>query len=184
MFYLILPKTLPYLSREKRNLRLYFLMGPILGGDDWHKEMSERLASASPCVVVNPSRYSSEHPHYKRRVEGPEGFETQTLWERHYLRQAALEWRRGCIVCWLPCESDSNPRTDGNPYAMDTRGEIGEWRTHLFYNPRVRFVMGAEPGFPGLRTIQRNFEAALGCAFPIYSTMSELAVRATEVSQS
>lgn len=188
MLNLILPKTRPSLVGPYiANLPLYFLAGPILGGDDWHQEMTASLLRhltyrvlPRECIVVNPSRYTPDHPHYQYRMDGPEKFANQTTWERYYLREAALNWPSGCIIFWLACESKTKPRNDGLPYAMDTRGELGEWRAHLMHNPRTRLIVGAEPGFPGLRTIQRNFEDAIGSHFKIYDSMDEVAKRAID----
>lgn len=73
---------------------------------------------------------------------------------------------------------EERPRTDGMPYAMDTRGELGEWRGRLMHNPGLRVFIGADPDFPGLSQISRNFDAALKTSFPIAATMEELAARA------
>jgi hypothetical protein len=102
-------------------------------------------------------------------------FERQTDWERHYLDMAADKWPTGCIIFWLG--DQRKPRPDNLPYAMDTRGEIGEWRGRMMHNPALRVVMGAEEDFPGLRQIKRNFELALP-DFPIYDTMEEVVERA------
>ncbi len=176
MLHLILPKARPHLENHL-DLPLFFLAGPVLGGGDWQRRMTDLLLHrVGDCIIVNPSRYQANHPQYQYQIKGSRGsFETQTLWERYYLREAALEFPTGCIIFWLPCESETAPRDDGNPYAMDTRGEVSEWRTHLQYNPKVRLVIGAEPDFPGLRTIRRNFRDAIGPNFKIYETMEETA---------
>ena len=58
---------------------------------------------------------------------------------------------------------------------MDTRGEIGEWRAHFAHDYNVRIAMGAEPNFPGLRTIRRNNEGLVRGRLPIFETMEEVA---------
>lgn len=174
MLHLILPSTQATLKKTYYELPLYFLAGPIAGGDDWQMKLTDMLVkNVGDCIVVNPSRYGPKHPLYRFRLNGTHEFPSQTLWERHYLRKAGFEWPgRGCIIFWLPGESERHPRTDGNPYAVDTRGELGEWRGHLMYNPaQVRLVIGAEPDFPALRTIKRNFDAALGRNYTIYDSM-------------
>lgn len=181
---LILPKTEPY-GYPAYASPLFFLAGPIGGGDDWHSRMMRILMEWNDdCIIVNPTRYTADHPFCQYRVNGREGtYQRQTDWERHYLRQAADEWPRGCIIFWLPEESKTNPRTDGNPYAMDTRGELGEWRGHLMHNPGLRVVIGAEEGFPGLSIIKRNFELALGPDFKIHSTMEEVVEQAMKFAK-
>lgn len=188
MLNLILPKTRPHLQNPYLlSLPLYFLAGPILGGGDWHRRMTELLlrnlehrSDPRDCIIVNPSRYEPTHPHYQYRMKGPDEFPTQTLWERYYLREAALNWPSGCLIIFLACESKTEPRKDGLPYAMDTRGEVGEWRAHLMHNPKTRLIIGAEPEFPGLRTIRRNFENAVGDHFKILGSMEEVAERAMD----
>ena len=189
--FLVLPKMHPVLD-EYRNLPMFFFGGPILGGGDWHSKMSEMLMRRlDELIIVNPSRYSTAHPHYKYREyletktkhaqrSGPIiNFERQTDWERYYLALAAEHWGTGCVIFWLAEQKE--PRADGMPYAMDTRGELGEWRAHLMYNPHVRVVIGAEKNFPGLSVIKRNFELALP-NFTIYDTMEEVVERAVHFS--
>jgi len=107
------------------------------------------------------------------KAQGVPGFQRQLEWERHYLDWAS---KNGCIIFWLPCESKDEPRQGNEPYAMDTRGEIGEWRGRLMNNSiftTMNLVIGGEFGFPGLETIHRNFEQALREKFPIYPTLEE-----------
>lgn len=178
---LILPKTVPDLD-EYRMLPLFFLAGPILGGGDWHRSLSLLLwAKVGDCVIVNPSRYTPDHPDYRYKLAGNTNvYQSQTAWERFYLQQVAYESPHGCIIFWLPCEDKANPRMDGKPYAMDTRGEIGEWRGRMMYNQNLRVVLGAEPDFPGLRTIERNNAEALGGLLPTDVTMEDVVDRAIE----
>lgn len=171
---LILPKTLPLLT-PYADLPLFFLMGPIQGGGDWQLRMARLLEEAvGECVIVNPSRYKPTHPLYQFRLSGDENaFPRHTDWEHHFLRVAASTSSSGCIVCWTPSESKTEPRDDGEAYARESRGEIAEWRTHLVYRPDFRFVMGAEREFPGLSQIRRNFELSLP-DFRIYDTMADV----------
>ena len=174
---IILPKTVPNLYAFQ-HVPLFFLAGPIRGGGDWQREMTELLGKRGECVVVNPSRYEPDHPLYQYRLEGSEHFAHQTAWERFYLHLAAKDWSSGCIIFWLACESKENPRDDGQPYARDTYGELGEWRGRLLHDPKLRVIVGAEPDFPGLAVIRRNFEDAVGSSFRIYDTMEEVVERA------
>ncbi|HEY0010348.1 MAG TPA: hypothetical protein VGB97_00340 [Candidatus Paceibacterota bacterium] len=179
----ILPKKRPDLhSQGLSALPLFFLAGPIQGAGDWHVRMSELLAdSAGNSIVVNPSRYDGRHEHYRHQLDGPEVDIRQTDWERHYLRQAAIDWHAGCIIFWLA--EQVGPRTDGRPYASDTRGELGEWRGHMMHVRNARVVVGAEKDFPGLSVIERNFQLALGASFRISDTMEEVAARAAVHAQ-
>lgn len=180
--YLILPKTLPALEEYQR-LPLFFLAGPVNGGGDWHVPMSNMLMKRfEHLLVVNPSRYENPHPFCEYRMKGAENqFTRQTDWERHFLDQAEEKWPSGCIIFWLACENKNNPRQDGQPYARDTRGEIGEWRGRMMHNPHLRIVMGADSDFPGLSQIKRNFELALP-SFKIYETMEEVVEQAVLIA--
>ncbi len=150
----------------------FFLAGPVRGGNNWQvdacAEIGKHVArfyAAVPCrehQVLSLSQY---------RVAGTGlDFDRQLTWERYYLRQAGQE---GCVIFWLPRESKIDPRGGDEPYAMNTRGELGEWRAHLMYNPNMRVVVGAEPGFYGLSEIKRNFNLALGHDFPVHDTLSD-----------
>lgn len=158
------------------DLPLFFFGGPILGADDWQYPMSRLLQEKmDDFFLATPScRYGEGHPleEFHAEVTG-EIFERQLSWERHYLDLASRDDREGCIIFWLPCESKTNPRSDGLPYAMDTRGELGELRGRLVYDRSLKVVIGAEKEFPGLSQIQRNFNEALNCQFPIYESMEE-----------
>jgi hypothetical protein len=178
---IILPKTNVDLAPYRRAwLPFFFLAGPIKGGGDWqHRMCLELERRVGDFVAAIPCRYTSGHPLFAHQVEGDgPAFDRQLTWERHYLALASI---RGCIIFWLPEESKAHPRDDGLPYAMDTRGELGEWRWRM--KSSVQVVIGAEPDFPGLAVIQRNFNLALGYTdenYPIYGDLGTLADKAIE----
>ena len=147
--------------------------------------MSELLTEyVGDCIIVNPSRYGREHRYHAQRLNGTgNAFQRQTDWERHFLKLAAEKWSTGCIIFWLQAEHKGNPRKDGQPYARDTYGEIGEWRGRMMYPKDLRVAMGAEPEFPGLSQIARNFELALGSGFEIRRTMEEVVERAAYLAK-
>ena len=167
---------------------LFFLAGPVLGGGDWQYKMCQHLETETRrpqgrvyggLYVAIPCRYPLSHPLRQMQCEGtPKGapFSQQLDWERYYLDYAPCT-RNGRIIFWLACESKTEPRNDGNPYARDTYGELGEWRGRMMSDTSLksRVFIGAEEGFPGLDQIRRNFKAALGVDFRIYSTMQEVA---------
>jgi hypothetical protein len=126
-------------------------------------------------------------------------FPNQTMWERYYLDMASL-W--GSIIFWLPCEDQENPRQkDDGPYAQDTYGELGRWsirsshninpytrgqHSHLVkssesscmitdeqFRQKIRLVVGAEKNFPGLKVIQKNFDADHKGKYPIYDSLEK-----------
>lgn len=158
---------------------LFFLAGPVRGGDDWQRRCCEEIRGyIQHFYAAIPCCYQEGHPLLRfRAVDIKNYFDRRTIWERHYLNMAATD---GCIIFWLPCESKTSPCADNNPYAMDTRGELGEWRGRLMNDHNLRVVIGAEPDFPGLSQIQCNFNLGLGFEFPIYSTLSQTILAAIQ----
>lgn len=172
---IIIPKTLCEIDPNYGPI--FFLAGPVRGGDDWQKRCCEKILELTPhFYAAIPYYHSSEisFPLMKIAMEGTlNHFSRQLDWERHYLALAAKQSKQhGCIIFWLPEESKTNPRTDG-AYATDTRGEIARWSVELKYNPTYNVVVGAEQGFPGLSQIHRNFIADQGSDFPFYPTLTE-----------
>lgn len=150
----------------------FFLAGPVRGGDDWQQKFCNILRCYIPqFTAALPCRYGEDHPLMPHSIHGHMGeFVHQQYWERHYIEIAA---EKGCLVFWLPEESKAHPRDNGEPYALETYGEIAEWRGHLMHDPTLRIVIGAEAGFPGLKQIRRNYCHALDTHFPIFGTMEE-----------
>ena len=186
---LILPKK--RVDFRDSRTPIFFLAGPILGARDWQADACGFVGFNCDfqCNIANPRRYPGTHPFWDNEKETDpdseiigEDFPHQTAWEAHYLELAGEIAERGCIIFWLPCESMTNPRADGNPYSMDTRGEIGEWRWRKKCNPGVRIVIGAEENFPGLRTIRRNTDRVLGSDFPIYTSFKETMLAACKIA--
>ncbi len=167
---IILPKTL--VEIDPNYGPLFFLAGPVRGGDDWQTKCCDEIwKHLDTFYAALPCRYQEDHPTTPFRIAGKEGcFDRQLPWERHYLELAATS---GCVIFWLPSESKVNPREGTDPYAMDTRGELGEWRGRMMFDSKLRVVIGAENDFPGLSQIQRNFNQALMMDFPIYPTLAE-----------
>lgn len=165
-----LPKTLSAVDLDYGPF--FFLAGPVRGGGDWQHKFCNLLRGYIPnFTAALPCRYPEDHPLMPFSIHGHMGlFDHQTLWERHYLEIAA---EKGCIVFWLPEESKTDPRNDGDPYGRDSYGEIGEWRGRLMHDHTLRIVIGAELGFPGLKQIRLNQCAATDTQFPIYGTIEE-----------
>lgn len=159
-----------------------FLAGPVLGGGDWQQEYIEefmKLTSGSGhfsdsfCKSVMslikfivPCRWGADHPlanYFSPIFECIEDSDnpiasSQTCWEFHYLNSIAHS-QRGLIVFGLFPESKTAPRTDGLPYAIDTRGEIGRW-TEIAESRNI--LVGAHPEFLGIKAIMQNFELSSG----------------------
>jgi hypothetical protein len=77
----------------------------------------------------------------------------QLVWERHYLKQAGLEAGiPGCVIFWLGLESLTQPHPGPEPYAMDTRREIGKFTAYAEMMS-VRMVVGGNRKFYGLDVI-------------------------------
>lgn len=166
------------------HLPFFYFAGPNFGGSDWQWRMSQYLASRlSDFTIATPScrfQPGSDHPFLEKAVPGDgEPFPRQLPWERHYMTLAATY---GCLVFWLPVESTDDPRHDGLPYAMDTRGELGEWRGRMAYGRETRIVVGAENGFPGLSVIERNFQAVTS-NFVLHPTLEATADAAIALSR-
>ncbi|MDP3645494.1 MAG: hypothetical protein Q8R25_00195 [bacterium] len=154
---------------------LFFFGGPIGGGGDFQYEMYKKCAlhlDEDFCAAI-PIHYPHSHPLAPLRLPSHGHFPRQLPWERYYLEEAGIFRSRGCIVFYFPVESITEPRADGLPYAMDSRGEIGEWRGRMMYESRIRLVIGADRDFPGLDVIARNFDKALGGTFKIHKSLDE-----------
>lgn len=176
---IILPKTLVP-TTNLAGFPLFFLAGPVRGGDDWQSRCAFLLEESlrdkvAEFHVAIPHRYENGHVALRHEAEGKEEFVRQLPWERHYL-DLASGWEPGianaCILFWLPCESTVNPREDG-PYAQDTYGELGWVRGMARAKKDLRVVIGAEPDFHGYSQIKRNAQADFGPDFRIYSSLEE-----------
>ncbi len=166
---LILPKT--FVDSASIVRPLFYLAGPVRGADNWQEQACGFLhyRLGDQCTVVTPNRWGPDHPLHLYRMKGDEHhFASQTDWERHYLNYASSN---GCILCWLPCESKENPRTEDLPYARDTYGELGRWGERMRSRPAVGMVVGAEPDFPGLSVIAKNLAADVGDKIKIQPTL-------------
>ena len=191
----ILPKDI--CSLDELHFPLFFLAGPLSGGEDWQSRMCEALLQFIPkgFTVAIPygldDRPPSLQPPFSPFTLLPPVTRTerQLAWERHYLDLAAGASQaqasvphRGCIVFWLPAESALFPKpTSHGPYAQDTRGELGEWRGRLMHDGSLRVVVGGDRHFHGFDTMERNFKHALGDDFKAHSTMEETAAAAAAV---
>ncbi len=134
------------------------------------------------CTIAIPCRWGGEHPLH-RYFAGEESsrFARQLNWERFYLQEAGVGENPGCILFWLGLESPDRPHPGPEPYSMDTRGELGEWRARMEFES-ARVVIGAEEGYHGLSQIQRNYSEMLGYSFPIYPTLAATAEAALKMT--
>ncbi len=176
----ILPKS--YVGLPSITAPFFFLAGPNKGGGSWHADCCNLLSHhLSDFIVAVPRPYKEGYLHEHRIVsEDDTKFSKQLNWERHYLDMAALEASIcGCIIFWHPAEDILAPRKDGKPYAMDTRGETGEWRGAVRWCPhKVRVVMGGEHNYPGIDTVCRNNNLATNGRLVTYTTLHETVLQA------
>ena len=154
-----------------------FLAGPVLGGESWQQETIEYFVTTSvrrwpvsycerilPRIkFVSPCRWGDNHPLARYFVSQYSVIDAkgvieagQTYMEIHYLlhilRRQVSGKPNGLAFFGLFPESKQNPRTDGVPYATDTRGELGRYTTlakyegtldSLFIGVHPDFVLGA-----------------------------------------
>ena len=176
--------------RIRDSFPLFYLAGPIQGGDEWQVRACEFIASNIDDVdVVVPNWWNAEHPLIKKygATDVTATIDDAIKWERAYLYTAGLgHFQRGCIIVWVPDESKTRPRDDNSPYGRDTYGEIAEWRGRMLgyadlrrpENEWPRMVVGAEGGFPGLPQIRKNFSFGLNNKYQIYETLAETVLAA------
>jgi hypothetical protein len=155
---------------------LFFLAGPVRGGGDWQARMAHLIEQEVPdCILAVPCRWTENHQlssYFTQKEDG--AFPRQLNWEQFYLEEAGIGNVPGCVLFWLAFESEEDKHPGPEPYSMDTRGEVAEWRMRIkFQNARV--VVGADDRYYGLSQIQRNYNHVLGYEFPIYKTMEETA---------
>lgn len=166
---------------------LIFLAGPVRGGGEWQVTMAQILKAKMRAVVVAiPSRWDSKTHKLRNYFLEPEDdghFPRQLAWEQFYLKQAGYKAEYGCVLFWLPPESKIEPHHGPEPYAMDTRRELGKWGALMKYE-HARVVVGSptpinEPPkkdqFHGLSQIKRDWEYELDKEVSFHQTMEETA---------
>jgi hypothetical protein len=180
---IIVPKRIVDVHATSRR-PLFFLAGPIRGGGDWQADMAERIILRSRhSTIACPARWSAEHrlaEHFHQPFSAAEN--RQLVWERYYLTLAGLTPNvAGCVIFWLGLESKTQPHPGPEPYAMDTRREIGKF-TGLAERGEVRMVVGGHPGFYGLDVILYELRCALGASFRFHEDMDTLVDAAIAVA--
>jgi hypothetical protein len=166
---------------------LFFLAGPILGGDDWEFRMANRILKQEPqALIVHASRWSGTkrsmryyHPAF------PELDKQQLVWKRHYFRKAGLEPNVcGCVIFWLPLESMTNdPHPGPEPYATNTQRDLGKFIAFAETTRNMRVVIGGNPRFYGLEAILFELSNATGEEFPFHETKKETIDRAIVIAR-
>ena len=178
---IVVPKVIQAFDLDRP---LIFLAGPIRGGGDWQHQMAEELiGQCNDVQIACPSRWPAEHPlaEYFTMPFSPAA-NRQLHWERHYMETAGLRHGiKGCVLFWLGLEDSDNPHPGPEPYAMDTRRELGKFTAFLTtYNARI--AVGGNPEFYGLSVIRDELDDARNTAFPFYENMRDLATNALEVA--
>ncbi len=193
MAIIIVPKVIEGVDVNKP---LIFLAGPIRGGGDWQTEMANILVEQCADVqVACPARWTDKHPLSRYFLRSfSDAPNRQLHWERHYMDRAALDHiQLGTVLFWLGLEDVNSPHPGPEPYAMDTRREIGKFtgykkllRQNPDYDERITFkggqkirrlnrvhdcrmVVGGDENFYGLSVIKDELNDAEGKEFPFYT---------------
>ncbi len=182
----IYPVKIPDLRKDIRE-PLIFFGGPDKGGGDWRKRAYELFAEkfGDEFCAAMPCQYEESHPFAKLRMPRPpaERGETEQQpplrrytrldWIEYVADMAAIHLPQGCAVYWLPVESATEPRSDGNPYAMNSRTEVGLLLGRMMYDRnKIRYVLGIEPEFPGRKAIIANYKKRLR-HFEVYDSLED-----------
>ena len=191
---IFLPKQIVPLNPTTES-PLLFLAGPIRGGGDWQSVMAEEIFAREPkALIACPSRWTKEH-RLAEQFDQPfsPAENRQLVWERHYLKLAGLEPRvPGCVIFWLGLESVDNPHPGPEPYAMDTRRELGKFTAYaevvkefsiIRHRLEARMVVGGDTRFHGLDVLLFELREAFNQQFPFYGTMGEVAAAALKVAR-
>ena len=183
MMQIILPKT--FVNKAIITDPLFFVAGPVQGGAYWQEKCCIELSRLVPSFfAVVPCRWRENNALFRFRAEGIQNsFTRQVEWEYYYLKLIVerAKSRRGCLLFWLPKQSNWKPRVDGLPYGVSTQGELGRWgATAALTGSHI--VVGAEPDFPNLRVIRENLRLDFGqnIEFPISPTLEETVRRAAQ----
>ena len=154
---------------------LFFIAGPVRGGGDWQREFIRAIIARSPTAnIACPCRWGADHPlHHYFHEPFSQAPNRQLHWERHYMEQAAIRYGPGCVIFDLQLESKQSPHPGPEPYAMDTRRELGKF-TALLKLKRARMVVGGHPDFHGLSVIRDELDEAYGKPFPFYTNAEDL----------
>ena len=137
---IILPNT--YVDSTIIDKPLFFLAGPIRGGENWQQACCLEIEKHLPdFFAVVPCRWEKGYSLFKHRQAGVDNFfKRQTVWEYYYLRRASelSKEHKGCIIFWLP----EPARNYKGEYARDSRGEIARWGSHQRYHRRTHCCWG------------------------------------------
>lgn len=130
---------------------IIFLAGPILGADDWQREVIAILSKSNKdFAIASPRRLIAEVDDITRGEFTEADFNAQITWEHKYLGLAA---RNGVTMFWLAKEAHI---IRGRAYAQTSRFELGEAMVrHQLQN--IKLVVGIEPGFQGEHYIRETF---------------------------
>ena len=178
---IIVPKII---EPVRANVPLIFLAGPIRGGGDWQGLMAEKLIEQHADVqIACPSRWTARHPLNRYFVRSfSEAANRQLHWERHYMELASLDPdQKGCVLFWLGLEDPNDALFGRQPYAADTRREIGKF-TAFKKLLGARIVVGGSEQFYGLSVIRDEFNDAAGEEFPFFTTMEALSKAALSMA--
>ena len=147
---LIIPKTFIH-NFSEYSVPLIFLFGPIKGAGGWRNRAIDIIEDLGfDGFVASPDAHPDEKYNSKLVYKGVD-FSTNLEWERYYWEKSLYH---GAGMFWLPKLVDFNIN---QIYARETRGEQGEVRGMLRFEPNLRVVIGGEEGFEGLSLMKRNY---------------------------
>lgn len=97
---------------DLENIPMFYLMGPVLGGDNWQTLACHKLleqVGGQEFAIIVPNRWSENHILKRYFLRDHSVSTSQTSWERNGLYLTGRGARSGCIICWLPEESKKIP---------------------------------------------------------------------------
>jgi hypothetical protein len=174
--YLVLPRSNVSLKKQK----LFYLAGPVEGGGGWQKKAISVLRKNFPEAYFAFNCPFNEMRRLRRFAvkEESEQCSSSAEWRRAHMEEAAL---RGCLVFWLgPQDKEEDADFSKVPYGLLASREEAEWAFRLFYNNKLRVVIGVHHAFPGHDEIVENLRVLFGAKFPVYTHLPDLLEAAAE----
>lgn len=177
--YLVLPRTEVSLGKRK----FFYLAGPVRGGGNWQKGAIAFLRKLFPEAYFGFPCGFRKIKHFQRSAV--KGEQDQLLndagWRRAQMGEAALH---GCLIFWLgPQDKSEEEDFSKVPYGWRASREEAEWAFRLFYNRKLRIVIGVHHSFPGHDEIVENLRLLFGANFPVYARLPDLLKAAAKMAK-
>jgi hypothetical protein len=168
--YLILPKSKIPLKKQK----LFYLAGPVEGGGGWQKKAISILRKDFPEAYFAFRCPFNEMRRLRRfALKGEEEqYSSEAEWRRDQMEFAAMS---GCLMFWLgPQDKEEEADFTKIPYGLIASREEAVWAFRLFYNNKLRVVIGVHHSFPGHDEIVENLLDLFGANFHVYNRLPDL----------